>query len=283
VDRQEKRVAFITGASGMRGIGRAIALRFARQGLAVALVDIHRDPARVPPAEIKAGWRGIESVREEILALGAQAICIHADISDPADVDRACATTLEQCGSIDVLVNNARAGIGRDRVPLVELELEEWDRVMGVNARGTFLVARAVARHMVQRGGPGHIINMSSLSGKRGTALHGAYSASKFAINGLTQVLAHELGPYRINVNSICPGWIDTGRFSLGEMLAAEKAGTTVEDQNRAALEQRAQLNALGRIASSDDVAGMAAFLISQDAAHITGQAINVDGGECFH
>ena len=283
MEQAEKRAAIVTGASGMRGIGRAIALRFASQGLAVALVDIHRDPAQVPPAETKAGWRGIESVQQEIAALGGRAACVYADISDPADVERACAETLVQFGSIDVLVNNARAGIGRDRVPLVELELAEWDRVMAVNSRGTFLVTRAVARHMVQRGGPGHIINMSSLSGKRGMALHGAYSASKFAINGLTQVLAHELGPYRINVNAICPGWVDTGRFSLGEALAAEKAGTSAEDQARAALEQRAKLNALGRIADSDDVAGMAAFLISRDAAHITGQAINVDGGECFH
>ena len=174
MDQQEKRVAFVTGASGMRGIGRAIALRFARQGLAVALVDIHRDPSQIPPAETKAGWRGIESVREEIVALGGRAICVYADISNPADVDRACADTLEQLGSIDVLVNNARAGIGQDRVPLVELELAEWDRVMAVNARGTFLVTRAVASHMVQRGGPGHVINMSSLSGKRGMAKHGA-------------------------------------------------------------------------------------------------------------
>lgn len=277
------RVAIVTGASGMRGIGRAIALRFARQELPIALLDIHRDPAHVPPVEIAAGWRGIESVREEIEAIGGRAICIHANIAEPDEVNRACEEVMDRWGSIDILVNNARAGIGRDRVPLVDLELAEWDRVMAVNLRGTLAMTQAAARHMVQRGGPGHIINMSSLSGKRGMALHGAYAASKFALNGLTQVLARELGPYSIRVNAICPGWIDTGRFSLAESQAAAQTGTTVEEQARLALDRQAKLNALNRVAVAEDVAGMAAFLISPDAAHITGQAINVDGGESFH
>lgn len=275
-------MAIVTGASGMRGIGRAIALRFAKEGLDIALVDIHRSQSQIPQPEIDAGWRGIESVRDEIAALGRRAICIYADIADPAQVQQACERTLEELGSIDVLVNNARAGIGRDRVPVVELEPAEWDRVMAVNARGTFLFCQAVARHFVARGIPGRIINMSSLSGKRGLPLHAAYSASKFAINSLTQVLARELGSHKITVNAICPGWVDTGRFSLGEKLTAEQAGTSAEEQARAALEKQAKLNALGRIAVAEDVAGMAAFLISPDALHITGQAINVDGGESF-
>ena len=281
--KQEKRVAIVTGASGMRGIGRAIALRFAKDGLDVALVDIKRDPSQIPEQEIAAKWRGIESVQDEIAALGQRAISIYADITDPLQVNHACERSVKELGSLDVLVNNARAGIGRDRVPVVELDPLEWDRVMAVNMRGTFLFCQAVARRLVARGGPGHIINMSSLSSKRGLANHAAYSASKFAINGLTQVLAHELGPYKIRVNAICPGWIDTGRFSLGEKLAAEKAGTSVDEERKAALEKQAKLNALGRIAIAEDVAGMAAFLISADAQHITGQAINVDGGECFH
>ena len=279
---QAERVAIVTGASGMRGIGRAIALRFARDGLDLALVDIRRDPSQIAEEEVAAGWRGIESVRDEIAASGRRAIAIYADITDLAQVNQACERTVKELGSIDVLVNNARAGIGRDRAPVVELEPAEWDRVMAVNARGTFLFCQAVARRLVERGGSGQIINMSSLSGKRGLPGHAAYSASKFAINGLTQVLARELGPYNITVNAICPGWIDTGRFSLGEKLAAEKAGVSIDETRRAALEKQAKLNALGRIAVAEDVAGMAAFLISPDARHITGQAINVDGGEHF-
>lgn len=282
MDRQQQKVAIVTGASGMRGIGRAIALRLARQGLDIALVDIQRDPAQVPPPELAAGWRGIESVKDEVEALGRRAICIYADIADGAQVRQLCEQTARELGSIDVLVNNARAGIGRDRVPVVDLDIAEWDRVMSVNARGTLLLCQAVARYFIAHGIAGRIINMSSLSSKRGMPLHACYSMSKFAVNSLTQVLARELGPHGITVNALCPGWVDTGRFSLGEKLAAEQAGTTAEAQHQAALQKQAKLNALGRIAVAEDVAGMAAFLVSPEALHITGQAINIDGGEAY-
>lgn len=281
-DNIRRRVAIITGASGMRGIGRAIALRYARDGLDVALVDIQRNPNQVPQAEIDAGWQGIESVCEEIAALGRRAICIYADIADPVQVTDLCERTAQELGSIDVLVNNARAGIGRDRVPVVELDIAEWDRVMAVNARGTLLLCQAVARHFIAHGIAGRIINMSSLSGKRGMPLHACYSMSKFAVNSLTQVLARELGPYGITVNALCPGWVDTGRFSLAEKIAAETTGTTAQEQHKAALEKQAKMNALGRVAVAEDVAGMAALLISRDGLHITGQAINIDGGEAY-
>ena len=283
VSGQPSRVAIVTGASGMRGIGRAIALRFAADGLDVALVDIERIPTQVPEAEVAVGWRGIHSVREEIAAMGRRAVAICADIADPQQVAHATQRVLAELGSLDVLVNNARAAIGRDRVPVVELEPAEWDRVMNVNARGTFLFSQAVARHFIAQGIRGRIINMSSLAGKQGVPGIAAYSCSKFAINGFTQVLARELGPYGITVNAICPGWVDTGRFSLTEKLAAEKAGISIAEAQKALLEARAKSNALGRVAVGDDIAGVAAFLISPDAAHITGQAINVDGGECFH
>jgi NAD(P)-dependent dehydrogenase (short-subunit alcohol dehydrogenase family) len=276
-------VAVITGASGMRGIGRAIALRFVKDGLDVVLVDIERLPSRIPEAELAAGWRGIESVKDEVQALGGRALCVHADISDATQVADLCDQAVREFGRIDVLVNSARAGIGRDRVPVVDLELSEWERVMHVNATGTFLLCQAVARHLIARKSPGHIVNLSSLSSKRAMPNHAAYASSKFAVNGFTQLLARELGPHGIRVNAICPGWIDTGRFSLAEKMAAEKAGKSVAEVARAALEEQASRNVLGRIADADDVAGVAAFLISRDAQHITGQAINVCGGEVFH
>jgi meso-butanediol dehydrogenase/(S,S)-butanediol dehydrogenase/diacetyl reductase len=280
---RDSRVAIVTGAAGMRGIGRAIALRFARDGLRIVLVDIERSPAQMPEAEVAVDWRGIDSVREEIVAAGGQALAVHADITDPAQVNAACERAIAAFGAIDVLVNNARAGVGRDRAPVVDLDPLEWDRVLAVNARGTFLFAQAVARHLVARGGPGRIINMSSLSGKRGLAGHAAYCASKFAIIGLTQVMALELGSQGITVNAICPGAVDTGRFSLADKLAAEKDGLSVGAAARQRMDARAKAVALGRVAESDDVAGMAAFLVSPDARHITGQAFNVCGGETFH
>lgn len=279
----ENRVAIVTGAGGMRGIGRAIALRYARQGLKLALVDVPRSKDQIPPAEIEAGWRDIESVAEEVGKLGSKAICVYADIANEQDVETACQRTIAAFGQIDVLVNNARAGIGRDRALAIDLDPAEWDRVMRVNARGTFLFARTVARHMVARGGPGHIINMSSQSGKRGLAMHSAYVASKFAVNGLTQCLAIELGKYNINVNAICPGVVNTGRYSLEETLAAESAGISLDEVAHARFEKHKQKVILPRIAVADDIAGVAAFLISPDAVHITGQSLNVCGGESFH
>ena len=283
VDKQENRVAIVTGVAGMRGIGRAIAIRFAKEGLNVALVDIERQPSQIPPEEKAAGWKGIESVRDEIVALGRRAIAIHADISNAGQVDAACERATAELGPIDVLVNSARAAIGRDRALVIELDPAEWDRVFAVNARGTFLLAQAVGKRLVQRGSPGHIINISSIAGKVTSPRHAAYSASKFAVNGLTQTLALELGPHGINVNAICPGVIDTGRVNLSEQIAAEKAGISLEEAAKRRFEEKANKLPLRRVGVADDIAGMAAFLISPDARHITGQAINVCGGETFH
>lgn len=284
MEAQVRKVAIVTGAGGMRGIGRAVALRFAKEGLDVALVDVPRDPAQLPPHERSAaGWRGIESVADEIRALGRRAIVVYADVSNEEQVKNACERTVRELGNIDVLVNNARAGIGRDKAPIVDIPPAEWDRVMAVNIRGTFLFSQAVARHLVACGRGGHIINMSSLSGKRGLPTLAAYSTSKFATNGFTQTLALELGPYNINVNAVCPGAVDTGRYSLADKLAADEAGITLEEFARQKLEDRAKGIALRRVATAEDVAGVTAFLISPDARHITGQAINVCGGETFH
>lgn len=280
MDERKRRVSIVTGAGGMRGIGRAVALRFARDGLDIALLDIKRPPSMLPEAEIAAGWHGIESVKEEIVALGQRAVCIYADISDAQQIALACTRTVAELGAIDVLVNNARALAGPDRVPVVDLDPAEWDRVMTVNARGAFLFSQAVARHLIERDAPGCIINMSSGAGKRGLPRAAAYSASKFAIHGLTQSLARELGPHGITVNAICPGVVDTGRLNLGEVAAAKAAGVTMEEFARTRFERLSKGIPLGKVATADDVAGVAAFLISGDAGHITGQALNVDGGD---
>jgi 3-oxoacyl-[acyl-carrier protein] reductase/meso-butanediol dehydrogenase/(S,S)-butanediol dehydrogenase/diacetyl reductase len=267
----------------MRGIGRAIALRFASDGLDVALIDIPRSASQLPAEEVAAGWRGIESVSEEIAKLGRRAVAIYADITDPAQVEQAVNKTVSELGRIDVLVNNARAILGRDKVPVVDLETAEWDRVMAVNTRGVFLCAQAVARHIIGRKSAGQILNMSSASGKRGRAGQAAYCASKFAINGFTQSLALELAPHGITVNAICPGVVDTGRFNANENLAAETAGVSLEEYARKRFEERSQKIPLGRVAVAGDVANMAAFLISSQGDYITGQAINVDGGVNFN
>jgi NAD(P)-dependent dehydrogenase (short-subunit alcohol dehydrogenase family) len=140
-----------------------------------------------------------------------------------------------------------------------------------------------VARHFLASGVAGRIVNVSSLSSKRGKPLHAAYSMSKFAMNSLTQVLAGELGPHGITVNAICPGWVDTGRFNLNEKIRAQQTGTSEAEQHRMGLEVQAKNNVQGRIAVAEDIAGIVAFLVSPEGVHISGQAINVDGGELFH
>jgi len=283
VGDRARRVALVTGAGRMRGIGRAIALRLAQDGLDVAVIDIKPLPSQLLDDEVAAGWRGIESVSDEIAGLGRRSLPIYADITDPVQVGRAVEQTVAELGGIDVLVNNARAVLGRDFVPIIELEASEWDRVMAVNARGVFLCAQAVARHMIARGAPGSIVNISSSASKRGKAGAAAYSASKFAVNGFTQSLALELAPHGINVNAICPGTVESGRFNLKEKLAASEAGVSLLEFQRARLAARGKEIPLGRVATTDDVANMAAFLISPQANYITGQAINVDGGQLFH
>jgi 3-oxoacyl-[acyl-carrier protein] reductase/meso-butanediol dehydrogenase/(S,S)-butanediol dehydrogenase/diacetyl reductase len=180
------------------------------------------------------------------------------------------------------LVNNARAVLGRDFVAVVELEAGEWERVMAVNARGVFLCAQAVARQVIAQGGPGQIVNISSDAGKRGIAGQAAYCSSKFAVIGFTQSLALELAPYGITVNAICPGSVDSGRFKLQEKLAADEAGVSVQELQHARHAEMSKQIPLGRVATPDDIANMAAFLISPQASYITGQAINVNGGQSF-
>lgn len=272
------KVALITGASGRRGIGRAIATRLAREGCDVVVTDVPKPPEATPPEDRDAGWHGLPSVVEEVEAMGRRALGLFSDVSDSDQVADMVAQTLGRFGRIDIFVANAGSQPGRDRVPIVDLEEDAFDEVQRVNAKGTFLCCQAVARHMVGRGGPGKIIIMSSRAGKQATARYGAYVMSKFALVGLTQTLALELAPHRINVNAICPGLVDTERvYFMAEALKPESMST--EDYRRHMLDERAHDVPLGRAAVADDVARTAAFLASAESDYLTGLAINVTGG----
>lgn len=266
------KVALVTGAGGERGMGRAIATRLARAGADVVVNDI---VASLPDA---TDWGGLPEVVREIEALGRQSMSILADVSDANQVYSMVRQTMEQFGHIDILVNNAGAPAGRDRVPVVDLEEDAWDLVQNVNAKGTFLCCKAVARTMIDRGEGGKIINMSSISGRRGVARFAAYCASKFAIIGFTQSLAHELGQYHINVNAICPSFIETER--IDDMAAALKTDDMSAEEYREEMIERAKLTTpLGRTGRAADVAKVAAFLASSESDYLTGQSINVSGG----
>jgi NAD(P)-dependent dehydrogenase (short-subunit alcohol dehydrogenase family) len=196
------KVALVTGAGGERGFGRAIAVRLAQEGADVIINDFVQNPY---PGRSSA-WRGLQSVVQEIEALGRRAVAIVADISDSAQVDKMVREGVEHLGQINILVNNAASSHGRDLVPVIDLEEKVWDATMRVNLKGAFLCSKFVAREMVCRGLGGKIIVMSSAVGKRGQACRAAYAASKFALVGFTQSLALELAPNKINVNAVCPG-----------------------------------------------------------------------------
>ena len=268
------KVALVTGAGGKNGIGRAIATRLAKEGADVGVNDITEHPY----AADQADWQGVPDVIREIEAMGRRAISVVADVSDAEQVRAMVDETVAHFGKIDILVNNAGTIAGKDRVPVVDLAEEDWDRVQRVNVKGVFLCSQAVARHLIAQGTGGKIINMSSVTGKRGSARFAAYSASKFAVIGFTQSLACELAPYQVNVNAICPGLVDTERFGhlasvlMPDNLSADEQLSEYARQSEAAVP-------FGRLAEGADVAKMAAFLASDEAAYLTGVSITVSGG----
>ena len=273
------KVALVTGAGGERGIGRAIAVRLAKEGADVIVNDIVSNPY----ADWGTAWEGAPSVVREIEEMGRKSICILADVSNAGQVDDMVSQAVEELGRIDILVTNAGSRPGPDRVPVVDLEEEAWDTVHNVNLKGTFLCCRAVARHMLAREPGGKIITMASASGKRGHARFAAYCAAKFGVVGFTQALAMELASHQVNVNAICPAIVDTERWSyIGAVLSGEDiTGEEFQKTGRHAEQMRRSGSGIpwGRVADVDDVAQTAAFLASAESDYLTGLSISVAGG----
>ncbi len=244
--------AIVTGAAN--GIGRAIALRLAQEGCRVGLFDI--DGA------------GAHATAELVHAAGGTAAVAIGNVARREEVDRGAAELTREFGTIDILVNNA--GILRT-APFLELTDAAWHDTFGVNLDGAFYFSQAVLPAMVAQGA-GAIINIASFAGKKGLANHAAYSASKFALIGLTQCMATELAEHGIRVNAVCPGIIvDTGMRDVAE--ASAKA------EGRPGVEVRAQAVPMRRAGRPDEITRVVAFLVSGEAGYMTGQAINVTGG----
>ena len=279
----EGKVALITGAGGMRGVGRATALKLAQQGVDLALTDIQRETSDLPPGEVRTEWRGLDSVAEEVSELGSRCFTVFCDLGNGDQLEEMVDQVVAHYGRIDVLVNNARAIIGRDRVPVTDLDKEVWDHFLAINTTAVFLATKLVGQQMVKQGTGGRIINIASNAGKQASAMGAAYSASKFAVLGLTQASALDLAQYGITVNAVCPGPINTDRMSYWERDQARDRGMSQEEFRRQIVESSAQKSPLGRIAEAEDIANMVAFLASDDASFVTGQAYNVNGGILFH
>jgi NAD(P)-dependent dehydrogenase (short-subunit alcohol dehydrogenase family) len=244
-------------------------LAYAREGAKLALA------ARSEPE--------LEEAVAAVLELGGQAIAVPTDVTSQADTERLAEAAVERFGRIDVLVNNARAIIGRDRVPVTDLDKEVWDHFLAINTTAVFLATKLVGQQMVKQGTGGRIINIASNAGKQASAMGAAYSASKFAVLGLTQASALDLAQYGITVNAVCPGPINTDRMSYWERDQAKEQGMSQEEFRRQIVDSSAQRSPLGRIAEGEDIANMVAFLASDDASFVTGQAYNVNGGILFH
>lgn len=280
MDRLRDKVALVTGAGGWKAIGQAIALRLASEGASVAIADLKTGPVEVEDDSGKRIiWEGTAGVARRIEDAGGKSLALNFDIRDEAQIKEAVAKVLARFGPIDILVNNAGAAPGGDRVPTTELPREEFERVVGINLTGTFLVCKAIAKEMVHAGRGGKIVIISSVAGRYGRPERAAYSSSKFGLIGLTQVLARELGKHKINVNAVCPGTIDTSRLDNTARAAAARTALPWEQVRAQLLAGRAADTAIGRVGMPQDIAGVVAFLASPDSDFVTGQAIVVDGG----
>lgn len=274
------KVAMITGSGGEHGFGRAIARRLAEAGADLVLTDVAATGLKAVASRPATGWGGLEAVAAEVRKEGGRALTALVDVRSSTQIEQALARALAELGRIDILINNAAAPPGADRVPVVELGEDAWDTVLDTNLKGTFLCARTVARVMLERRTRGRIINISSNCGKLGYPKLAAYCASKFGVIGLTQALALELAPAGITVNAICPGPADTDR--LDYMGRRPDGGFDPELRARGIAERGAAVP-LGRLAVPEDVAEAALFLVSEAADYLTGQAINVAGGAIMH
>jgi NAD(P)-dependent dehydrogenase (short-subunit alcohol dehydrogenase family) len=279
----EGKVALITGAGGMKGVGRATALKLAERGVDVALTDVHRAPEDLPPDELRLQWRGLDSVAEEVRAMGRRCLTVFCDLGQSEQIQQMVRQVMDHFGHVDILVNNARAIMGRDKVPITELREDVWHHFLTINTTAVFLLTKLVGGEMVRRGQGGRIINIGSDMAKRATVQGAAYAASKFALFGLTQAAALDLAPYAITVNAVCPGPINTNRLSYWERARAEEQGMPLEELRAQIVAELGRATPLGRIAEPEDVANMVVFLASDEASFITGQGYNVNGGLFFH
>lgn len=272
------KIALVTGAAGEFGLGRAIAVKLAKDGADVVVNDVVEKPYNLDDSE----WLGLQDVVSEIESLGKRSFGFVADITNSEKVSTMIEEIISKLGRIDVLVNNAGSRPGKDRVLAIDLDEKEWDRVIKVNAKGTFLPSQAVARHFIKRKIQGKIINISSVVGKEAMPRYAAYSASKFAIIGLTQALALELAPYQINVNAVCPSLVDTERVTQLVNSLTEN-NEQFKDKYVELIQNRSGLVPLGRLATRTDVANMVSFLASEQSSFLTGLAIPVAGGSMVH
>ncbi len=257
------KLALVTGAGA--GIGKAIVTRLAEEGVDVVVTDVNVDSAKATAAELETKF-------------GVKSVGMRLDVTSADEVENAVASAWKDNGPLNILVNNA--GVSTMN-PVVDLTEKDWDFNMDVNAKGVFLVSRAVVRRFLKHDygtEKPKIVNVASMAGKYGAPYLAHYSASKFAVVGFSQSLALELAPAGVTVNCVCPGYVQTSMQERELVWEAKIRGMT---PNQVKADMLAHVP-LGRLETPEDVAKLVAFLCSRDSDYITGQAINVSGGQAL-
>ncbi len=271
------KTAVVTGSGRRKGIGEAIVMRLAKEGCNIVITDIGEAKGKDFGEEHIGTTAEMESIVADAIAAGGNAIAVTCDIRFEEQVENLMTKTIEAFGGIDILVNNA--GVGYIMEPFVEFKERSWDAVLDVNLKGAFLCSKQAAIQMIKQNRGGSIINIASQAAKSGFPFAAAYTASKHGMIGLTRSNAVELGTYKIRVNAVCPNHITTGLGHWQNKFFSDKLGLNYEDYLQAIVDK----NPLGRTGLVEDISNAVAFLASEQSAYITGEAMNVSGGEEYH
>jgi len=270
------KVLICTGSGRDKGLGAAIVRRLAQEGCRIVVTDLGASTDDLTSDNIGATAE-MEQVAASVRELGAECITVPCDVRKDADVQALFDRTVEAFGSVDILVNNA--GIGYLMRGFTDVPADEWRLVMDVNLTGAFLCSQLAARHMIAAGNGGRIINIASQAAKSGFPHLAAYVASKHGLVGLTRSNAVELGAHGITVNAVCPNHVTTDLGAKQNAYYAKLQGKTLE---QFMADMRARIP-LGRPGLPEDTAAAVAYLASEEARYITGEALNVSGGEEMH
>jgi meso-butanediol dehydrogenase/(S,S)-butanediol dehydrogenase/diacetyl reductase len=271
------KIAIVTGSGRRKGIGEAIVKRLTKEGCHIVLSDI----GVVKGNEFSVDHIGtsdeMESIASELREEGVKVLTLACDVRSEKEVSDMFEKTISELGVPDILVNNA--GVGYIMEPFTEFKESSWDTVLDVNLKGAFLCSKHAAIAMIQAGKRGSIINIASQAAKSGFPFAAAYTASKHGLVGLTRSNAVELGKYGIRVNAVCPNHITTGLGHWQNQFFSDKLGLDYDSY----LQGIKDKNPLGRTGMVEDIANAVAFLASEDASYINGEAMNVTGGEEYH